>query len=71
MGFFKKVLKIDNKRTEKGYTSFGTVMLYPNGTKREILKLTLKGWTHFNQVSTIKSDTDGETSFEYNHWNNI
>lgn len=71
MGLFIKVITIEDVIKELHPSTFGALELYPNGTKRVIKKLTLKGWKTYNQITSIESDTDGDSYYYYNKWENV
>ena len=71
MGIFEKVIKIDDVKMKLYPTTFGTVELYPKGTKRTIRKLTIGGWKIINQVAKIDTDANIDSYHYFNRWKNI
>jgi len=72
MGFFKKIISIDDVEKIKKESTFGSVYLYPNNTKRTIKKFNLFKWKweKYTQYAMIESFTDGDSMIYDNTWNN-
>lgn len=71
MELFIKVIAIDDVTKQLYPSTFGAIELYPNGTKRFIKKLTLKGWKNYNQIASIETDANSDSYYYYNDWKNV
>jgi hypothetical protein len=70
MKVFEKLIEIDNIKKIPYKDSFGTIELYPNGTKRTIKKFTFNGWKYYTQITSIKNTAGDDGTLYYNDWKN-
>ena len=68
---FKKIVKIDTVKKIPYSDSFGTIELYPDGTKRTIKNFIYGEWKYLSQVSSIKTTFGDDGCLYYNDWETI
>jgi hypothetical protein len=71
MGLFTRLVEIEDVKLETYYNSWGTVKLYPEGTKRYVKKLTIFGWKEILQEAIIENDVNSDSVIYYNKWKKV
>ena len=68
---FLEVLHVDNNRSVERHSMLGSHYLYPENTRRDVKKLTLRGYKYITQSAKISFVVSADGVIHYNEWKKI